>query len=51
MWGNDRLVAVVGLIDRSDSDEARDQRALIESCPNGWWYSAELSKSVVSQPI
>lgn len=40
--GTDRLIAVVGLIDRPAGDPVRDRRALIESSPDGWWYSAEL---------
>lgn len=38
----DRLIGVVGLVDRSGADAVRDRRALIESSRSGWWYSAEL---------
>jgi flavin-dependent dehydrogenase len=37
----DRLVAVQSVVDcRNGSD--RDSRIFIESCPDGWWYSALL---------
>jgi flavin-dependent dehydrogenase len=41
----DRLVAVVGVIDRAEEEQTRDRRTLIESGRDGWWYSADLSKT------
>ncbi|MGV9868775.1 FAD-dependent monooxygenase [Rhodococcus koreensis] len=38
----DRLVGIVGLLDGPDVEAVRDRRTLIESCPDGWWYSAML---------
>ncbi|MGV9868917.1 NAD(P)/FAD-dependent oxidoreductase [Rhodococcus koreensis] len=40
--GFDRLVGVVGILDSTAVDTIRDRRTLIESCPDGWWYSAKL---------
>ncbi len=41
----DRLVAIVGVIDRAEDEQTRDRRTLIESDRDGWWYSADLSKT------
>ena len=41
----DRLVAIVGVIHRADDEQTRDRRTLIESDRDGWWYSADLSKT------
>jgi flavin-dependent dehydrogenase len=38
----DHLVGVVGRIGPRETGGHRDQRALVESGPNGWWYSAPM---------
>ena len=39
---HDRLVALVGLVRPPGGEDDRDQRALVEAAPDGWWYSARV---------
>src|SRR5262249_31095664 len=41
--GNDRLVALAAL-SRSEDDRDSDCSTLIEAAPDGWWYTARLTK-------
>lgn len=39
---HDRLVALAALLQIESSDEDNDARTLVESTPDGWWYTARL---------
>jgi flavin-dependent dehydrogenase len=38
----DRLIGVVGFVDRAGLARSHDPRTWIEAAPTGWWYSAPL---------
>lgn len=38
----DRLMGCVAFLDSREGPDLEDPRAMVEACPEGWWYSAQL---------